>query len=76
VLVAGTNFTAIGQFKFALVAKPAGASVWSNDATSADGSEPVGAIAPSVRAGLFTVLLASAAAQIAYGHRSQCQPGA
>ncbi len=42
VKVAGANFSGTGQFKFALIAKPGGASLWSNDGTSVGGSEPGG----------------------------------
>ncbi|HKX62533.1 MAG TPA: galactose oxidase, partial [Verrucomicrobiae bacterium] len=36
VQVGGANFTGNGQFKFVLVARPGGASLWSNDGTSAN----------------------------------------
>src|SRR5262245_50331672 len=55
--VAGVNFTGNGQFKFALIAKPSGASLWSNDGTSANGSEPAAAVTLPVSDGLFSVLL-------------------
>jgi hypothetical protein len=60
VSVAGTSFTGNGQFKFALIAKPGGASLWSNDGTSVAGSEPTAAVPLSVSDGLFSVLLGDA----------------
>src|SRR5688572_18111421 len=57
VQVSGTNFNGAGQFKFALIGKPAGASLWSNDGTSIDGSEPTAAVSIDVSNGLFMVLL-------------------
>lgn len=57
VRVAGANFTGTGQFKFALIANPGGASLWSNDGTSVNGSEPAAAVSLAVADGLFTVLL-------------------
>ena len=56
VAVNGTNFTGTGQFKFALV--DAGTNtLWSNDGTSVDGSEPSSAIPLEVSRGLYSVLL-------------------
>ena len=40
VAVSGVNFDGTGQFKFALVDSAATISYWSNDGTSAAGSEP------------------------------------
>jgi hypothetical protein len=57
VQVGGANFTGNGQFKFVLIARPSGASLWSNDGTSANGSEPAAAVTLAVSEGLFTVLL-------------------
>ena len=61
VQVGGANFTGNGQFKFVLVARPGGASLWSNDGTSANGSEPAAAVTLPVSDGLFTVLLGDSA---------------
>jgi hypothetical protein len=57
VKVAGVNFTGNGQFKFVLIAKPSGASLWSNDGTSVNGSEPAAPVTLPVADGLFNVLL-------------------
>ncbi|MGD8902183.1 MAG: hypothetical protein PVI67_01325 [Anaerolineae bacterium] len=45
-----------GYFKFAIV-DGLGFSTWSNDGTSADGSEPAGSVSLPVSDGLFSVLL-------------------
>lgn len=61
--VAGTNFTGTGHFKFALVGtNQAGAAVtlWSNDGSSATGSEPASAVTLPVDGGLYSVLLGDA----------------
>ena len=60
VKVNGANFTGAGQFKFALIAQPGGASLWSNDGTSVGGAEPAAAVSLTVADGLFTVLLGDA----------------
>jgi hypothetical protein len=57
VQVSGTNFNGTGQFKFAIIENVGGSSIWSNDGTSADGSEPTAAVSIDVTNGLFTVLL-------------------
>ena len=57
VQVSGTNFNGTGQFKFAIIENLGGSSLWSNDGTSADGSEPTAAVSIRVTNGLFTVLL-------------------
>lgn len=52
------NFTGTGQFKFVLLEQVVvGASVWSNDGTSANGSEPVKPVSVPVSDGLFSVAL-------------------
>ena len=61
VQVGGVNFTGNGQFKFVLITKPGGTSVWSNDGTSANGSEPAAAVTLPVNDGLFTALLGDSA---------------
>src|SRR5712691_10589727 len=61
VAVGGTNFNAAGQFKFALVNRDGTASFWSNDGTSANGSEPAAATPLTVVNGLYSILLGDAA---------------
>lgn len=52
------NYTGTGQFKFALIEQVVlGESVWSNDGTSVDGSEPNAAVSVPVNDGLFSVAL-------------------
>jgi hypothetical protein len=53
----GTNFTGMGQFKFALVGATNVVSYWSNDGTSVNSSEPAAAISVEVTNGLFMVVL-------------------
>jgi len=59
----GEDFTGTGQFKFALVTgvSPNFTTHWSNDGTSADGSEPVAAVSVTVEEGLFSVRLGDTA---------------
>lgn len=57
VAVGGTNFNGSGQFKFALVNNNGTTSFWSNNGTSAAGSEPSAAVALSVASGLYSVQL-------------------
>lgn len=57
VTVGGTNFSGSGQFKFALVDGAGTTSYWSNNGTSAGGSEPSAAVALSVANGLYSVAL-------------------
>lgn len=52
----GTNFSGVGQFKFALIGNTNN-TTWSNDGTGKDGSEPVNAVKVDVIEGLFTVVL-------------------
>jgi len=61
VAVGGTNFDGTGQFKFALVNADGTASYWSNDGTSAAGSQPVAAVALPVVKGLYSVQLGDVA---------------
>ncbi|MEM9479874.1 MAG: tail fiber domain-containing protein [Verrucomicrobiota bacterium] len=56
----GTAFDGVGQFKFALVNADGSESYWSNDGTSAAGSEPTAAVSLSVDRGLYAVLLGDA----------------
>ena len=57
----GTNFSGLGQFKFALVASTndnvSYVTYWSNDGTGLNGTEPAGAVSVPVSNGLFTVTL-------------------
>lgn len=55
--VAGVPFTGTGQFKFAVVDRPTGASLWSNDGTSVNGAPPAALVTLQVKDGLFNVLL-------------------
>jgi hypothetical protein len=56
VQVGGTPYTGNGYFKFAIV-NATSITYWSNDGTSADGSEPTAAVQLAVSDGLFSVLL-------------------
>jgi hypothetical protein len=60
IAVGGTSWQGTGQFKFALVNGGATISFWSNDGTSAAGSQPVAAVALPVVKGLYAVLLGDA----------------
>ncbi len=60
VVVAGTNFSGAGQFKFALVNSNGIPTFWSNNGSSVNGSEPGAAIALTVASGLYSVLLGDA----------------
>jgi len=53
----GTNFTGSGNFKFALLNGVGGQSLWSNDGSSANGSEPIRFTSVPVNEGLFNVQL-------------------
>lgn len=58
VVVGGTNFSGTGQFGFALVSGTGGATTyWSNDGTSAGGSQPASAVSLPVSSGLYSVEL-------------------
>jgi hypothetical protein len=57
VIVNGTNFTGTGYFKFALISADETTTYWSNDGSSAGGSEPLGSVALAVSRGLFSVRL-------------------
>ncbi len=60
VAVGTVNFDGSGQFKFALVNADGTATYWSNDGTSAAGSQPADAVTLSVTKGLYSVLLGDA----------------
>lgn len=55
VLVSGVNFTGTAGFKFALVSSDGATTFWSNDGTSAAGSEPTGAVPLTVTSGSYAV---------------------
>ena len=55
------NFEGAGLFKFALVNNDGSTTFWSNDGTSAAGSEPVDAVSLPVSKGLYSVLLGDVA---------------
>ena len=57
----GQPFTGDGQFKFALVDADGNVTHWSNDGTSANGSEPSASVSVSVSGGLYSVLLGNSA---------------
>ena len=57
VAVGTVNFDGTGQFKFALVNAAGNFTHWSNDGTSALGSEPSSAVTLTVTKGLYSVLL-------------------
>ena len=60
VAVGTVNFDGSGAFKFALVNGDGTATYWSNDGTSAAGSEPTAAVALTVIKGIYSVLLGDA----------------
>src|SRR5262245_5955028 len=60
ILTGGTNFNGSGQFKFALVRGGGAPSLWSNDGTSVNGSEPTAAVSVNVVNGLYTAMLGDA----------------
>ena len=60
VAIAGVNYDGSGRFKFALVAEVPGRplqTLWSNDGTGVEGSEPLTAVGLTVTKGLYSVLL-------------------
>ena len=61
VAVNGQAFDGQGLFKFALVNAEGNASHWSNDGTSAEGSEPQDSVSVSVNGGLYSILLGNSA---------------
>ena len=60
VVVSSTNFNGTGQFKFALMNNANGQTLWSNDNSSTNGTEPSSAVSLSVANGLYSVLLGDA----------------
>lgn len=62
VVSGSANFNGTGQFKFAIVGtvlfpEPHTATLWSNDGTGSNGSEPTSAVSLTVTNGLYSVLL-------------------
>src|SRR5664279_126931 len=57
VAVGTVNFNGTGSFKFALVNAAGTTTFWSNDDTSAAGSQPAAAVTLTVTKGLYSVLL-------------------
>ncbi len=57
VVANGANFNGTGQFKFALVNGAGNVSHWSNDGSSAGGSQPTAAISLTVTKGVYSALL-------------------
>jgi len=57
VRVSGAPYTGNGYFKFAVVNAAGTTTYWSNNGTSAGGSEPTAAVQLTVSEGLFSVLL-------------------
>lgn len=57
VKVQGTAFDGTGYFKFAIVNNAGNITLWSNDGTSAAGSEPTGQVSLTVEEGIFNVLI-------------------
>ena len=60
VAIRGVNYDGSGRFKFALIAEVPGRglqSLWSNDGSSIEGSEPLTAVGLTVTKGLYAVLL-------------------
>lgn len=58
--VGNVNFNGSGQFKFAIVNATGTQTYWSNDGTSANGSQPTSAVSLSVTNGLYSVPLGDA----------------
>ena len=61
VAVGTVNFDGSGSFKFALVNADGTTTYWSNDGTSAAGSQPTAAVTLTVTKGLYSVLLGDTA---------------
>ena len=53
--VAGSPFSGTGYFKFSLVTGSPETTIWANDGTALDGSEPSSSIATTVTQGFFSV---------------------
>ena len=61
IAVDNQNFDGTGGFKFALVSGDGATTHWSNDGTSAGGSQPLAAVPLPVTRGLYSVLLGDTA---------------
>ena len=61
VAVNGEAFEGQGLFKFALVNTDGNVTYWSNDGTSANGSEPAAHVSIPVNGGLYSLLLGNTA---------------
>lgn len=57
VKVSGQPFNGTGRFKFAIMNTSATASLWSNDGTSDNGSEPSAYLEAQVTDGVFTIMI-------------------
>jgi len=57
ITVDGTNYTGLGEFKFALVNTAGNITYWSNDGSSTSGGEPASPISLPVARGIFAVNL-------------------
>jgi hypothetical protein len=57
VKVQGSTFDGTGYFKFAIVNNAGNITLWSNDGTSAGGSEPTGSVTVTVNEGIFNVMI-------------------
>jgi len=57
VRVQGTPYDGTGYFKFAIVNNPGTITLWSNDGTSVDGSEPSASVSVTVTDGIFNVMV-------------------
>lgn len=59
--VRGVPFNGDGFLKFAFVNPAGNITYWSNDGTSANGSEPNGSVSVKIRGGLYSILLGNTA---------------
>lgn len=57
ILVDGLPFSGPGHFKFAIVNREGNLTLWSNDASSAAGEEPAGAVVVDVTEGVFNAMI-------------------
>ena len=57
----GVPFNGDGFLKFAFVNPAGNVTYWSNDGTSANGSEPSGSVSVKIRGGLYSILLGNTA---------------
>ena len=57
VAVDGEPFQGTGLFKFALITGDNNTTIWSNDGSSVNGSEPLKSVSTSVDGGLYSILL-------------------